>query len=200
MPLIQQRVGRVREKVVKIHQEQGALQAMLAVMVPQVLGQASVMEMQAAAFLAGFVVVDHTGHIQRHQHLFGQNLINLPILNVRRVYWSNLAPFFQGEMGGFAWLPCSIQDLAPALGGAGKQVHFKPLCAGFPPHAVAAFPAIEKHGAVTENFLNRPQGVAAGLSLCLPPCLAASVTRLAALFACHRKVFALRTVVVLVCV
>ena len=30
------------------------------------------MEMQAAAFLAGFVVVDHTGHIQRHQHLFGQ--------------------------------------------------------------------------------------------------------------------------------
>ena len=184
MPLIQQRVGRVREKVVKIHQEQGTLQAMLAVMVPQVLGQASVMEMQAAAFLAGFVVVDHTGHIQRHQHLFGQNL----------------APFFQGEMGGFAWLPCSIQDLAPALGGAGKQVHFKPLCAGFPPHAVAALPAIEKHGAVTENFLNRPQGVAAGLSLCLPPCLAASVTRLAALFACHRKVFALRTVVVLVCV
>jgi len=79
-------------------------------------------------------------------------------------------------------------------------VHFKPLCAGFPPHAVAAFPAIEKHGAVTENFLNRPQGVAVGLSLCLPPCLAASVTRLAALFACHRKVFALRTVVVLVCV
>ena len=117
MPLIQQRVGRVREKVVKIHQEQGTLQAMLAVMVPQVLGQASVMEMQAAAFLAGFVVVDHTGHIQRHQHLFGQNLINLPILNVRRVYWSNLAPFFQGEMGGFSWLPCSIQDLAPALGG-----------------------------------------------------------------------------------
>ena len=33
MPLIQQRVGRVREKVVKIHQEQGALQAMLAVMI-----------------------------------------------------------------------------------------------------------------------------------------------------------------------
>jgi len=97
-----------KEKVVKIHQEQGTLQAMLAVMVPQVLGQASVMEMQAAAFLAGFVVVDHTGHIQRHQHLFGQNLINLPILNVRRVYWSNLAPFFQGEMGGFAWLPRSI--------------------------------------------------------------------------------------------
>ena len=108
MPLIQQRVGRVREKVVKIHQEQGTLQAMLAVMVPQVLGQASVMEMQAAAFLAGFVVVDHTGHIQRHQHLFGQNLINLPILNVRRVYWPNLAPFFQGEMGGFARLPRSI--------------------------------------------------------------------------------------------
>ena len=53
MPLIQQRVGRVLEKVVKIHQEQGTLQAMLAVMVPQVLGQASVMEMQAAAFLAG---------------------------------------------------------------------------------------------------------------------------------------------------
>lgn len=57
MPLIQQRVGRVREKVVKIHQEQGTLQAMLAVMVPQVLGQASVMEMQAAAFLAGFVII-----------------------------------------------------------------------------------------------------------------------------------------------
>ena len=199
MSLIRQRVGHFREKVGKIHQEQGTLQAVSAVMGPQGLGQAFVMEMHAAAFRAGFVVVDHAGHIQRHQHLFGQNLVNLPILNVRRVYGPDLAPLFQGEMGGFARPLRSIQDLAPALGGAGKQVHFKPLCAGFPPHAVTALPAIEKHGPEAENFLNRPQGVAAGLSLCLPPCLAASVTRLAALFACHRKVLALRTFVVSVC-
>ena len=59
MALINQGVGCCREKVVKIHQEHGALEAVLLVMVPQVLFQAFVMEVQALSLLAGPVVVDH---------------------------------------------------------------------------------------------------------------------------------------------
>lgn len=158
-------------------------------MVPQVLFNPFVMEVQPLALLAGPVVVDHARPIQRRQHLFGQDFVDLAVIDVGCVYGPDLSPLPQGELGRFPRFPFSVQDPPPALCRTGKQVPLKVLGGLFPADTVAALFPIEVHGTVTENFFNRPQGGAAGLSLCLPAFPAALVSRLPALLAGHNKIF-----------
>ena len=44
------------------------------------------MEVQALSLLAGPVVVDHAGAVERRQHLPGENLVDLAVRDVRDVY------------------------------------------------------------------------------------------------------------------
>ena len=135
--------------------------------------------------MAGPVVVDHAGAVERRQHLPGENLVDLAVCDVRGVDDPKLSPLPQGKTDCFSRPPCSIQDFAPALGRAGKQVQLKVMGGPFPAHAVAAlFPVLE-HVSIAENARQSAQAVAAGLSVSSPPRLAASVSRLPALLAGH---------------
>ena len=55
------------------------------------------MKMQALALLAGAVVVDHAGAVERRQYLLGQHLVDLPVRDVRRVDDPKLSPLTQRE-------------------------------------------------------------------------------------------------------
>lgn len=119
--------------------------------------------MQALSLLAGPVVIDHAGAVERRQHLPGENLVDLSVRDVRCVDGPKLSPLPQGKADGFSRPPFPVQDPAPPLGRAGKQVQLKVMCRSFPAHAVAAlFPVLE-HVPVAENARQPAQAVAAGL-------------------------------------
>ena len=143
------------------------------------------MEVQALSLLAGSVVVDRAGAVERCQHLPGENLVDLAVRDVRGVDDPKLSPLPQRKTDRFSRPPFPIQNLAPALGRAGKQVQLKVVCGSFPAHAVAALFPVFEHVSIAENTRQSSQAVATGLSVSSPPRLAASVSRLPALLAGH---------------
>ena len=88
----------------------------------QVLLEPLEMPVQPLPDLAGPVVVDHAGGVQRNQHLIAEGLVDLPVSDVRGIDGPHLAPFAQREMDTFLRFPSSLQDFPPPAGGAGKEV------------------------------------------------------------------------------
>lgn len=175
----------VWEKSVVVRQDNDPAGPILPVMLTQVHFQAFIVEVQALVLLACAVVVNHARSIQWGQDPLGQDLVDLSVIDVRRVDLPDLSPLPQGEMYALAWLPGSVQDLPPPGCGARKQVQFKVLGGLFPPHPVTAFFPGHEHGPVAEHGFQRPHGVASLLAAPLPLRLAALVSRLPALLACH---------------
>ena len=121
--------------------------------------------------------------------------MDLPVGNVRCVNGPHLAPLTQRKVDALLGLPLSLQDLPTSAGCARKQMCLEVLDALLPPDAVAALPAIGEHLPITVYLVDGAEGGAPGLPLCLPLRFAALIPRLPALHTGHKKVFALRTVV-----
>ena len=120
--LVDQGVGRGREKVVKIHQEHGALPPVLSELFPQLVLQQLVMEMQALSPLAGPVCIDHAGTVQRDQDIIAKGFVDLAVIDVRRVNGADLAALPQGKVDIFPRFPLAGKNFPPPAGGARKQV------------------------------------------------------------------------------
>lgn len=171
--------------MVKVHQEHGARPAIPLILPTQLVRQPFIMKVQAHTRPAGPVVINHSRPIQRGQNVLCQCLMDLAIIDVRRIYRACFPAFPQDEKCSFPRFPFPAHNLPAALCRPGKQVALKVLCALFPPDTVAAFPPIEKHIVIAKGPFFGSYRVAAGLSVCLPPFLAALISRLAALVACH---------------
>lgn len=194
MPLVDRLVRGVGEKSLQVQEEHCPGPAEPSIVPPQLFRQAVIGPVQALLLLGGPVVVDHAGVIQRDQRLVAQDLVDLPVRDVRGVDGPHLAPFPQGEMTALHGLPRSLQDFTPAAGRPGKQMVFKVLCALLPTHSVTAFQPVKEHFPIGENILKPSDRRVSGRPSSLPLCLAALVSRLPALLACHKKYSLLRIV------
>lgn len=112
--------------------------------------------------------------------------------------WGVDGPHFpslpEDEVGAFHRLPLSLQDFTPPAGCPGKKMELEVLGALLPAYPVAALAAVEEHLPVGENVLNAADRRISGRPSSLSLCLSASVSRLAALLACHKKYSLLRIV------
>ena len=127
VPLVDAPARSVGKEAFQVYQPNSALPAPPAKVPVQLVLDAPEMPVQALVPLAGPVVIDHAGIIERHQDLVAERLMYLPVRDVGRVDGPHLAPLTQGKMGAFPGLPAALQHLPPASGGAGKQVQFKIL-------------------------------------------------------------------------
>ena len=195
MPLINFGLRRPREELLQVQQHNSACPSITPEVPVQMVLEPIKLPVEALPLLAGTVVIDHAGAVQGHQHLIAVGLVDLPVSDVRGVNRAHLATLPQGKVDAFHRLPLSVQDFPPPAGGTGKQVGFKVLDALLPPDAITALPAIEEHLPVAIHLVDGAEGGAPGLPLCLPLRFAALIPRLPALRTGHKKVFALRTVV-----
>lgn len=188
----------IGEESLQIQQQNCPFPSKAPVMPMKLFLQTAEMPVKALVLLACPVVIDHTGVIKGNQNFIAQNLVNLPIRNVGRIYGAYLPTLPKGEMGTLHRLPRLFQNLLPPSCCPGKQVNFKVLNTLLPPYPVTAFPAIEEHLAITEHLVHWPKCITPGLFSFLPLGFAALVSCFMPFLACHtKKVFALRTNILL---
>lgn len=193
MSLVDCRMGCAGEKLFQIEEQHSAGPPVSAEVPMKLLLEPMVGEMQPHSAPAGPVVIYHVRGVERYQNVVALGLVDLSVGNVRGVDGPDLPTFLENEVAAFLRLPRPVQHLAPAGGRAGKEVKLEVLGALLPTNAVAALLPVIEHGSVGEGFLQCADSGVPGLQSCLPPCPAASVSRLAALLACHNRVFAFRT-------
>ena len=116
VPLVKSLAGCAWEECFEIYEAHGSGASIPAIMPVQMLLQPLEMPMQPFIPLAGPVIEDHAGVIQRDQYLAAEVLVDLPVCDVRRIDGPHLSALTQRKMDAFPRLPSAGQDLPPAAG------------------------------------------------------------------------------------
>lgn len=133
-------------------------------------------QMQTFSGTTCTVVVDHAGAIQRFQHLFAENFVDLSICDMRSVNRANFATFAECEMDGWFRSPTLVENLTPPFCRTGKQMHLIVLDGLLPTNPIAALLPVEEHLPIRKDFIQRTKAVTPGLSPGLACCPAALVS------------------------
>lgn len=105
MSLVNQPARSVWEETFQVQKADSACPAMSLIMPGKMFFDAPEMPMKSFPALAGSVVINHAGAIERNQDLVPMGLMNLPICDVRCVDRAHFSALTESKVDTFPGLP-----------------------------------------------------------------------------------------------
>ena len=112
------------------------------------------MPVQAFSYLAGPVIINHAGTIERNQDFVAKGLVYLPVSDMGRVNRPHFPTLAQSKMAAFFRLPFSVQHFPPTPSGAGEQVQLEVLGTLLPANTITALLAVHEHFPITKYLVD----------------------------------------------